>query len=570
MTIERATPTQAPRDLLDPVTFAVMTRNFVGIAREMSTNLLRSAYSPVIREAADASTAFLDPQGRVVAQAENIPLHLNSMPPSFAACRGILGEPTSSDEVWINNDPYSGGQHLSDIFLFCPVFHDGQLIGYTASVGHYIDLGHSLGFNLRARDMYEERMRFTPMRFSLSRDWNDGILPKIIESNVRMPRYVLGDLHAQLTANAIGAERLRGLAAKYGTDTLLSAYDNYLDYAEKRTRAQIGELPDGEYSGEDWVDNDGISDAPIPIRVQVRVDGDEIRVSYRGTGAQVRGAINCPLASTVSASMSAIKSALNDRSLPLNAGCYRPITIEHPPLGSILNPTPPCPVEARALPVIRVFSSVIKALAKGAPDRVAATGYDTRTSIDLHYTTSEGHSGFSDLYGGGYGANAYADGADLVDDPLGNCTNTPVEALENAQDFFRVTHYALTRDSGGPGRQRGGLGASRGYDILKDNVYMTVYSDRFQTAPEGLEGGLPGATAQIEVRRADGRCQAFPSKGSAELNRGDVVQVHVGGGGGYGDPRGRSRDMVERDLRQGRISPEAAAAHYGYDTGPES
>lgn len=562
MSTKRATP----QDQLDPVTFAVITKNFVAIAREMSTNLLRSAYSPVIREAADASTAFLDPQGRVIAQAENIPLHLNSMPPAFEACRSTLGPPVSSDEVWINNDPYSGGQHLSDIFLFCPVFHDDELIGYTASVGHYIDLGHSLGFNLYARDMYEERLRFAPMRFSLSRDWNDGILPKIIESNVRMPRYVLGDLSAQLTANAIGTARLRGLAGKYGTGTLLRAYDEYLNYAETRTRAQILDLPDGEYEGEDWVDDDGISEARIPIRAQVSVDGDQIRISFRGTGSQVRGAINCPLASTVSAAMSAVKSALNDHALPLNAGCYRPITVEHPPPGSILNPTPPCPVEARALPVIRVFSAVIKALAKGAPQRVAATGYDTRTSIDLHYTTAEGHSGFSDLYGGGYGANHRDDGADQVDDPLGNCTNTPVEALENAQDFFRVTHYSLVRDSGGPGRQRGGMGASRGYAILKDDVYMTTYSDRFKNAPEGLEGGEPGTTAEIEVRYADGRRQAFPSKGSAALNRGDTVTVRVGGGGGFGDPRKRLRELVERDLRQGRVSQEAAKIHYGYDS----
>ncbi|MEU7838875.1 hydantoinase B/oxoprolinase family protein [Nonomuraea sp. NPDC049129] len=552
--------------LLDPVTFAVLTKNFVAIAREMSTNLLRSAYSPVIREAADASTAFLDPQGRVIAQAENIPLHLNSMPPAFAACQAALGAPADDDEVWINNDPYSGGQHLSDIFLFRPVFHEGRLIGYTASVGHYIDLGHSLGFNLRARDMYEERMRFAPMRFSLSRDWNDGILPKIIESNVRMPRYVLGDLDAQLTANAIGADRLRSLASKYGTDTLLHAFDDYLDYAERRTRAQIHELPDGVFEAEDWVDDDGLGPDAIPVRVQIRIAGDQIHVAFAGTGAQVRGAINCPLASTVSAAMSAIKSALNDLDLPLNAGCYRPVTIEHPPLGSILNPASPAPVEARALPVIRVFSAVIKALAKAAPERVAATGYDTRTSIDLHHTTSQGHSGFSDLYGGGYGASHRHDGADQVDDPLGNCTNTPVEALENSQDFFRVTHYGLLRDSGGPGRTRGGMGASRGYEILRDNIYMTAYSDRFTTRPEGLLGGEPGTTAAIGVNRASGEHEEFPSKGSTVLNRGDVVTVAVGGGGGYGDARERPVELVERDLREDRVSAEAAKIHYGYDT----
>src|SRR5215213_9164145 len=236
---------QEVRAILNPATFAVLIHNFVAIAREMSTNLIHSAYSPVIREAADASTAFLDDRGRVIAQAENIPLHLNSISPAFTACLEKFGTPSSEDEVWINNDPYSGGQHLSDIFLFSPVFHDGQLIGYTASVGHYIDLGHSLGFNLHARDVFEERMRFPPMRFSLERDWNGGLLERVIAANVRMPRYVIGDLNAQLTANLTGADRLRALAQKYGVDTLLVAYDRYLDYAEHRMRAQIREIPNG-------------------------------------------------------------------------------------------------------------------------------------------------------------------------------------------------------------------------------------------------------------------------------------------------------------------------------------
>lgn len=551
--------------VLDPATFAVLTRNFVAIAREMSTNLIQSAYSPVIREAADASTAFLDHQGRVMAQAENIPLHLNSIPPAFAACLEKFGAPESGDEVWINNDPYSGGQHLSDIFLFSPVFYGERLIGYTASVGHYIDLGHSLGFNLHARDVFEERIRFTPMRFSLEHDWNGGLLEQIIASNVRMPRYVIGDLNAQLTANLTGTERLRALANKYGVDTLLAAYDRYLDYAEGQMRAQIREIPNGMYEAEDWVDDDGINSEPIPIRVRVTVSDEEITADFSGTGDEVESAINCPRASAVSAVLSAVKCAMNNPDLPLNAGCYRPVRVDHVPEGSILNPTPPHAVEARALPAIRVFAAVIKALARAVPELVAATGYDTRTAVDLHYRSGEEHVGFSDLYGGGYGASCRADGADQIDDPLGNCTNTPVEAFENAQDFFRITEYTLIQDSGGPGFHRGGLGARRSYEILRDGVYMTVYSDRFKTRPEGLSGGHPGTTARIDIYRADGEKESFPSKGSTVLDRGDRVTVSIGGGGGYGNSLDRPRSLVERDLRNGRVSPEAAREHYGYE-----
>lgn len=550
---------------IDPATFAVLIHNFVAIAREMSTNLIHSAYSPVIREAADASTAFLDDRGRVIAQAENIPLHLNSISPAFTACLEKFGTPSSEDEVWINNDPYSGGQHLSDIFLFSPVFHDGQLIGYTASVGHYIDLGHSLGFNLHARDVFEERMRFPPMRFSLERDWNGGLLERVIAANVRMPRYVIGDLNAQITANLTGASRLRNLAAKYGTDRLLSAYERYLDYAEQQMRIQISDIPNGVYEAEDVVDDDGLGSGEIPIRVRLTVAGEDIAVDFTGTSEQVESAMNCPWASTVSAVLSAVKCAMNNPDLPLNEGCYRPVRVDHIPQGSILNPTAPHPVEARALPVIRVFAAVIKALAKAVPERVAATGYDTRTAIDLHYQSAEGHIGFSDLYGGGYGASCKADGADQIDDPLGNCTNTPVEAFENAQDFFRITEYTLVEDSGGPGRHRGGLGARRGYEILRDGVYMTVYSDRFKTRPEGLAGGHPGTSARIDIERWNGTRESFPSKGSTVLASGDKVTVSIGGGGGYGDPLQRQRVLVERDLRDGRVSPVAAREQYGYE-----
>jgi N-methylhydantoinase B len=567
MRVQQETQAAESGVVIDPATFAVLTRNFVAIAREMSTNLIHSAYSPVIREAADASTAFLDHRGRVIAQAENIPLHLNSIPPSFAACLERFGTPESGDEVWINNDPYSGGQHLSDIFLFSPVFYGEDLIGYTASVGHYIDLGHSLGFNLHARDVFEERIRFSAMRFSLERDWNGGLLEQLIASNVRMPRYVIGDLNAQLTANLTGADRLRTLAGKHGVETLLVAYDRYLDYAEDRMRAQIREIPNGTYEAQDWVDDDGLGSEPIPIRVQVVVSDEDITASFSGTGGQVESAINCPRASAASAVLSAVKCAMNNPDLPLNAGCYRPVSIEDAPQGSILNPTPPHAVEARALPAIRVFAAVIKALAKAVPELVAATGYDTRTAIDLHHRSGEEHVGFSDLYGGGYGGSHKADGADQIDDPLGNCTNTPVEAFENAQKFFRITEYALIRDSGGPGFHRGGLGARRGYEILDDGVYMTVYSDRFKQRPDGLAGGRPGTTASIDIRRSGGEEEAFPSKGSTVLNRGDRVTVSIGGGGGYGEPLERPRHLVESDLRNERVSPEAAREHYGYEEG---
>lgn len=552
--------------LSDPATFTIVTHSFAAIAREMSADLLRTAYSTVIREAADASTALFDRYGRTIAQAVNIPLHLNSMEPAFTACADKLGyDGLEADTVWVLNDPYHGGQHLSDIFLFSPILVDRELVGFAGSVGHYVDLGHTPGFNSRARDIFEERMRFDRLQFSIERDWNGGLLEQLIEMNVRMPEYTLGDLNAQLVANRTGAMRMAELHGRYGSQMVERVIEEYLDYAEEEMRREIEQTPDGRYEATTWLDDDGVNEGAIGIPVQLEVRGSEITVSFDGVAAETNAAINCPLASTYSAVRGAIRCIFANPNMPVNSGCYRPIVINDPPFGSILNPTPFHPVEGRNMPVIRVFTAVTEALAQALPERVPAPGYDTRTAIDLHYSYSDGrYLAVSDLYGGGYGAGLHNDGADQTDDPLGNCTNTPVEAFEVEQDYFLITNYELLQDSGGAGRRRGGLGARRTYEILKDNVFMTIYSDHFARPAPGLFGGLPGSLASCILHR-DEEDVTLISKGSLYLRAGDLVEMCIGGGGGYGPPGERKPDLVERDLREGKISEQAAIGTYGHD-----
>ena len=551
---------------IDPATFNVICSAFLAISREMSKNLIRTAYSTVIREAADASTAIMDPRGNTIAQAENIPLLLNSIGPALRACleRYSPGE-IAEDDFLIVNDPYSGGQHLSDVFIFTPIFQAGSIVAFAGSVGHHVELGGSPGFNIHARDLFMEKLRFVPMKFSFSRDWNGGMLEQIIRSNVRTPRDTIGDLNAQFTANSTCRKRLSELFDKYGLEAVVEAMGEYLNYAERWMRSEIRRIPAGTYRGEERIDSDGRNDEPLPIRVAVEIRGSDIIVDFSGTCPQVDTALNASWATTVSALNSALKMILTPADMPFNEGFNRPITCRIP-RGSILNPIEYAPCEGRMFAAIRVYSAIMKALSQAVPDRVTATGFDTRTVVDLHYRSEDGYQAIMDLFGGGYGAGPDNDGADQLDDPLGNCRNTPVEALEVAQDYFRVLAYELIKDSGGAGKFRGGMGARRVYEILKDGVYVTCASDRFKFPPEGLFGGHDGTCASITILKGDRRI-ALPSKTATSLLKGDLLEVRIGGGGGYGDPGERERWRIEQDLREGSISAEAARKDYGYVPG---
>jgi N-methylhydantoinase B len=549
--------------IVDPVTFNVLANNLQAIAREMSADLVRTAYSTVIREVADCSTFLTDRRGRVLAQAENVPLHLNSVSPAIqgALSRISVGDLTE-DEVIILNDPYSGGQHLSDIYLFSPIVFEDALVGFSGSVGHHVDLGHSPGYNLFARDVFEERIRFVPMVFSRSRDWNGGLLEQMIRANVRIPRDTIGDINAQLTANETGRARFKDLIRRYSAEIVSAAGDRLLDYAEAFMRAAIREVPRGLYRGADRIDGDGLGNDSLRVEVGIEVSGDRMKLDFAGTSPQARTAINCPSASTISAAYSALKMLLTKPNIPLNDGSYRPFEIVAPE-GSLVNPRPFAPVEGRNVVVMRIFQAIQLALAEALPDRIPAPGYDTRTELDLHWSGPDGYFAISEQLGGGYGAGPDNDGADQLDDPLGNCRNTPVEALELSQPFFRVEGYELRPDSGGAGRQRGGLGAVRTYRFLRDGVHMSVYSDRFVNKAPGLNRGHDGTNAFLTVRRADGSVERLGPKGSAILNCGDVLEVGTGGGAGFGDPRARKAEAVAADLAAGKISEEAADRVYG-------
>ena len=539
---------------VSPVDQAVITQALIAAADEMGIKLIRSAHSPVVREAQDCSAAILDPKGRVVSQADLIPIQLGSVTHTFRAC--VEHHPLETlckGDFLINNDPYSGGQHLPDIFLFSPVFLDGALIGVTATVVHHIDLGGGApGLNPDAGDVHEEGITFPPSRWSIDRDWNGGPFERLVRANVRMPEATIGDLNAQFAANAVGGERLKGLCRKFGTEMVFAAMDEMLAYSERRIRAAIAAAPDGTWRGEAWLDDDGASDDPVPIRATVTIRGDSIAVDFAGTAAQVATNLNSPFASTTASAAACIKAVLTDPDIPFNEGAKRAITVAAP-YGCLVNPRPPAPVRARLLPSYRVVNAVMNALAGAVPDRVIAPGFDTTTVSCLSHKDDRGYNIYLEIFGGGYGAGPDNDGCDAVDSMLSNCSNIPIEAMESDYPFFRVEDYSLRCDSGGRGRQRGGMGFQRIYRILDGNVTFATYGDRFRIGAEGMFGGGPGATAETFVERGGQRIR-LRSKQRFPLSRGDRLVVRTGGGGGYGPAGDRDAGMIARDRTDGFAS----------------
>ncbi len=539
---------------LDPADHAIISQALVSTAREMGVKLIRSAYSTIVRESNDCSAALLDRDGNSVAQSELMAQQLGSLSATFGPCAALDPVDTLEEgDFYLSNDPYSGGQHLPDIFLFTPIFIDGEVIGFAATVAHHIDIGGGApGLNMAARELYQEGLILPPARYNVRRDWNGGALERLLRRNIRVPEQTIGDVNAQFAGNEIGAARVQALCRKYGHDIVRASMAELIAYSERRMRAAIAEAPDGVYEGEDVIDSDGDGGQTLPIRVRVTIAGDSVAVDFTGTAAQVRGNMNCPFASTVSAAVTCVKSVLTSADIPYNSGSARPISVVAP-FGSILNPKPPAAVRARMTASNRAHNAVMKALAKAAPERAIAIGFDTTTGPYLSHVGPQGYRIYHEVIGGGWGASAGADGCSGVAEPMSNCSNAPVETLDMDFDFFRVIEYSLVPDSGGRGKQRGGLGICRRYEILRDGVAYAQYGDRFLTRPQGLLGGEAGAPASVTLLR-DGTLIQMKSKDAGELRRGDILTVRTGGGAGYGRAEQRDADLISRDRAEGDVT----------------
>jgi len=550
---------------IDPADFNVITGAFKSVAQEMQDILLRSAYSSIVREAKDCSTCVMDASARTVAQAEAIPIHMNSLAAVVPAIRAKYDLANlRPNDAFVTNNPYEYGLHLNDIIFILPVFQDDQLVAFTGTICHHLELGDAVaGTNANATDLYQEGLILPTMRIDLDRDLNDGPVEQIIAANVRLPDIIIGDFHAQISAAIRGRGLMGELIDRYGLPLIAACMSAVQDYSENMLRATIAKLPDGEYFGEDTLDGQFLGGPQPVIRARVVIDGDSALIDMSHSDDQVSWPVNAPVASTHSAVLT-VFGQLAGADVPTNDGIYRPIEIRTRK-GSVLDPHHPAPVRGRMSSAYRTGTAVKRAMASAAPDMFSASGNDTTNTITMS-CRGGGPNGrlemFAEIIMGGNGAGIHNDGAEVVAQMLSNTGNTPVEAIEMDQRFVRVRDYALIADSGGAGRQRGGLGVRRSYDILKDGVLISTNSDRHDSSPWGLAGGHDSGRTTFTLYRGN-KAVRIPGASNIECGKGDRFVIEICGGGGYGDPTERDREAVREDVRCGRVSEQAAADIYG-------
>jgi N-methylhydantoinase B len=496
---------------LDPVALQVMTGALRAACDEMGAVLIRSAHSPNITERHDCSTALFEPAGELVMQAEHIPVHLGSMPDAVAV---IVGEEHHEGDLWILNDPYRGGTHLPDITLISPVFEAGEVIGFAASRAHHADIGGPTpgGMPALSVSLDEEGVVIPPTRA------DDAILTDLA-GQMRNPEQRLADLRAQRAANLTGIRRMRELAERHGIGLLQTATREILDYAERRTRAALGGMRDGEGTAEDVLEG---RDGEIQLRLRATVHGDTLELDFDGSAEQVEGNLNCPLSVTKAASFYAVR-VVCDPDAPPSAGAWRPVTVKAPE-GSLLNARPPAAVVGGNVETSsRVADLVFSALGAFAP--VGADGQGTMNNVTL---SGEDWT-YYETIGGGQGACADADGPSAEHVAMSNTLNTPVEALET--EFpVRVRELSVRRGSGGAGRHRGGEGVVRELEAMAP-MRFTLIGERRRHPPGGRDGG--GAA---EPGRDLLNGEPIPAKTEGELQPGDRLRIETPGGGGYGSP----------------------------------
>jgi N-methylhydantoinase B len=495
---------------MDPVTLQVMVGALRAACDEMGVVLVRSAHSANIKERRDSSTGLFDARGEMVMQAEHIPVHLGAMPFAVAA---VLEEEQRPGDAWILNDPYRGGTHLPDITLVSPVFWKDELVGFAASRAHHADVGGKLPGSMPAdsRTLDEEGVVIPPSRLVNEGKLDEGLLAGMT-GRMRGPDQRRADLRAQLAAGRTGGARLIQLVERYGLDTVREAMNETLDYAERRTRARIEELPDGVREAHDVLE---AADGDLSLRLRAEVAGDELRLDFAGSADQHDGNLNCPLAVTLSACYFAVR-VLTDPDVPACAGAYRPVSVSAPE-GSLLNARPPAAVVAGNVESSsRVADLVLAAFGR-------ALGQGTMNNLTL------GNDRFTyyETLGGGQGACPDADGPSAVHVAMSNTLNTPVEALE-LEFPLRAVEYAVRRGSGGAGKFSGGDGVVRELEAL-DEMSFSLITERRRHAPPGADGGEPGAPGRNLLNGDE-----LPPKASGTLRPGDRLRIETPGGGGQG------------------------------------
>ncbi|MDQ0286309.1 N-methylhydantoinase B [Desulfofundulus luciae] len=578
---------------IDPVQLEVTRHVLQSVAEEMGAILTRTALSPNIKDRRDCSTAIYTADGRLVAQAEHIPLHLGLMP---AVVQAVLREyplaKLEDGDAVIINDPYISGSHLPDICVISPVFYRNRPLALVANLAHHVDVGGAVpgSMSTLATEIFQEGIRIPPVKIRRRGKINQELL-KLVSHNLRTTREFHGDIQAQLTANDRGIKRLVELAERYGANALKQHMEQIISYTHRRLLAALEIIPPGTYEFEDFLEGDGLEEKPINIRVAVTRHGKGLTVDFSGTHPQVKGPVNATRGVTLACVYYVVKAVV-DPDLPSSDGLNRAVEVVTPE-GSLVNPVFPAPVaHANINTAQRIADVLLGALARAVPERVTAAGTGSMSNFTaggVDPTTGTYYS-YVETYGGGQGAKHNQDGMDGVHVHMTNTRNTPVEVIEQSYPL-RVERYALVPDSGGAGKHRGGLGMVREITVLRGEATVAVSTERAKSPPWGLAGGLPGQRAMAGVVRQANPAFATPgldggstgrlpaavavrterygiqeSKGgkfTCRVPAGTTIILQTAGGGGYGHPLERNPELVRQDVLEGLVSRRAAEEVYG-------
>ena len=547
----------------DPIEFELFKNSIFSIADEMAVTITRTTYSGVLKDNMDFSTAFADAEGKMVAQGLTLPGHLGSIPTALEATLHYFRDDMKPGDVFILNDPFDGGMHLPDIFVFKPIYHKGKRLAFAATICHHTDVGGRVaGSNASdSTEIYQEGLRIPPLKFYEAGKRNETVVA-FIEKNVRLPVKVMGDLRAQLAACHNGERQFLELVERYGIDKIGPYLQEILDYAERMTRAAISELPDGEFSFEDWIDDDGVDfGKPIRLFVTITKKGDSLLADWTGTSPQVKGAINNTLSFTKAAVYCCVRSVL-PQGIPNNEGVFRAIQVTAP-AGTIANMVLPGACAARGLTGFRMLDCCFGALAMMLPDKVFAASDGGNTGISIGgYDNDRNPFIYVDFTCGTWGGRPFSDGLDGNSNMGANMASTSVEITE-AEHPIEILSYEFVPDKAGAGKYRGGTPYRRDYRLLEEEAVLQVRSDRRDFRPYGLYGGYPGKPSLNFINPTGENDAPVTATLTMTMKRGDILRHELAGAAGWGDPLERDPAAVLRDVRNEMISVTTAANEYG-------
>ena len=553
--------------VLDNVQLAILKGRLEQIADEMDATLFRSAFNPIIAEAHDASHGIYDAiTGDTLVQGKSgLPIFVGVMAFAVKAVIDKAARQGSIEEgdVWIFNDPYEGGTHLSDFRLVKPVFRNGEVFCFLASVGHWHDVGGNVpgNYNPAATESFQEGMLIPPVKLYDKGEYRADIVD-ILSANTRLPLSLYGDLNGQINALELGERRMFELLDEYGDETIRESLGELKARAARMMSAQISDLPSGRISAEDFLDNDGITDEPLQIALDLTIENGRMVMDFSRSSPACAGPLNISRSTTIAACYVALKHIFDE--VPANAGVLEPIDFIIPE-DSLLAVKAPKPVGGYTETILRLIDVVFQAVAQIAPERAMACAYGTINALSLagHRANGQRWVMFS-FFGGGHGAHAKADGLNHGSAPISTATIPPLEILETAYPV-RFTQWALRPDSGGPGTRRGGLGAIYEIELLEERADVFLFGERGKFPPRGVVGGGPAACNVFHYEQDDGEHTPplISKMVGIKIRKGQKVRLETPGGGGYGNPMQRDVDAVAQDVRLGFVSPARAEADYG-------